>query len=442
MSSPDPQTHSPLRTAPQGQSAPPGHFLVSQIVTILTAAALLLCGWLLFVLFAAGPTLGFRWWWPTPTPQPSPKPAPTPKPYVNDGDRSDKYASQEQLTLLRMQRTEFESRTAALMTKVGTVEQRISDWDRRIQSLLHSDEGRRLGSPARKIRFLLSQVPLTMNDLQQLRASVAEVRETFAKAVSPLTDLKTSDDQLDAIENRLRSAATNFDVLESALDELLSDSPPTLNGPTLSEALAALKTQAEVGIRQAASEKAKEVQARHDKDIGAAQDQRDSLTKRREDAESDLRRIETESQQQLEKSENQRKEQLRELELKRQAARKQMEEALPEFRDRLSPFISAGHRQLTSFNRSETVVDAVPISYSALLRLGALNDEIKGLELLLSLGGSDPVRSINGRPVGAFPKYTSDSDIKKPEIIRELKAIQGFLRQHGEAMVDATLLAP
>lgn len=441
MSSPDPQTQLPPLTTPQGSlSAPPRDCLVSQIVTVLTAAALLLCGWLLFVLFAVGPTLGL--WWPTPTPQPLPQPAPTPTPYVNDVERSDKYASQEQLVLLRMQRTEFESRTAALMTNVVTVEQRIHHWERRIQSLLHSDEGRRLGSSARQIRFLLSQVPLTATDLQQLRASIAKVRETFAQAASPLTDLKTSDDQLDAVENRLRSATTKFDVLESALNELLSDSPPAPNGLTLGEALAALETQAEAGIRQAASEKAKEVKGRHDREIGAAQDQRDSLRGRRDVAESDLRRIEIESQQQLKESENQRKEQLRELELKRQAARKQMEEALPEFRDRLSPFISAGHRQLGSFNNAETVVDAVPISYSALLRLGALNDEIKGLELLLTLGGSDPVRSMNDRPAGAFPKYTSEFDIKKPEIIRELKAIQGFLRQHGEAMVDAKLLAP
>ena len=60
MSSPVQNTQLPLQATAQGSSsAVTENFLVSQIVTVVTAASLLLAGWFIFVFFAIGPTLGF-----------------------------------------------------------------------------------------------------------------------------------------------------------------------------------------------------------------------------------------------------------------------------------------------------------------------------------------------------------------------------------------------
>ena len=91
---------------------------------------------------------------------------------------------------------------------------------------------------------------------------------------------------------------------------------------------------------------------------------------------------------------------------------------------------------------NEVVIDAQPFSFSAIIREGALENDAKGLKSLFSLGGSQRLSWLNDRPIGSFPQNASELDITKPDIIRQLKAIQEFLRQHGEAMVEAKLLSP
>ncbi len=79
----------------------------------------------------------------------------------------------------------------------------------------------------------------------------------------------------------------------------------------------------------------------------------------------------------------------------------------------------------------------------ALLRVGALEDDLKGLEILYYLGRVDRSNGRSDRPQGSFPDGSIwEFAVQKPEIIRQLKAIQEFLRRHGEAMMDAKLLSP
>lgn len=81
--------------------------------------------------FAIGPTLGFKTD-DKPAPQPTVTPNSTPKrppptvetPPTNTAGSLQKYAGQEQLTLLRLQRAEFEFRTANLKTVISNVKQR------------------------------------------------------------------------------------------------------------------------------------------------------------------------------------------------------------------------------------------------------------------------------------------------------------------------------
>lgn len=455
MSSPVPNTQLSLQTNAHGYtSAFRENFLVSQIVIVVTAVTLLLTGWLIFVFFAVGPTLGFRAE-QTPPPQPVAKPnsAPNPTPVtrsttsqtqsINSADSLQNAARQEQLALLQLQQIEFESRTTTLMTLVATVEQRMQKWQRRVDSLPDSNEGRRLVSSAREARFLLSLKPLNMSDLERLRASVTEVRETFAQAVTPISNLKTADDKLAATETEVRSAAAKFDALEAALDDLSSTAKPTPGGTTLREAFAVLDAEAAKRIRQAATEQEMKLQTRFAAEIKAAKEDLETLRSHADNAQSELKRIETESKQKLAEASKQQTDQLRELTQKRLDARKRMEEALPEFRDRLSPFIKSSYRQLDSRSHIVATIDSLPLSYSALLRVGALEDDLTGLGILYHLGQSGRPGGGNDRPQGSFPDGSIwEFASQKPEVIRQLKAIQEFLRRHGEAMMEARLLAP
>ena len=457
MSSPVPNTPLSLQASAHGPtSAFRENFLVSQIVTILTAATLLLTGWSIFVFFAIGPTLGFKADdKPAPQPPVTPNSAPKlPPPKVeplptveslpiHTAGSLQKYAGQEQLTLLRLQRAEFEFRTDHLKAVISNVKQRSQKWQDRVESLPQSNEGRRLASSAREVRVLLSQKPPPLAELNELLTSVTTVREKFAQAKTPFSDLKPDDRELANTEAKLRSAIIKFDSLETALDKLLADAKPTSNGSTLHEAFKALDAEADKAVLQSATEQKEKLETHFADEIKSAKEQRDALRTEFEIAQSNFKRIETESKQQLADATKQGTEQLKELAQQRLVARKRMEEALPEFRERLLPFLKSAHQQPGFGGRFVVTIDSLPISYSALLRVGALEDDLKGLEILYYLGRVDRSNGRSDRPQGSFPDGSIwEFAVQKPEIIRQLKAIQEFLRRHGEAMMDAKLLSP
>ncbi len=435
-------------------------FLVSQAVTVATAAVLLLGGWLIFVKFAVIPTLGFSTNKKDAAPaknettQPPAKSKPVAKKAekplaapqtapVNTVEVSRAYNREEQQVLLQLQKAEFESRTAQLKSVLDHVDQQHQAWDRRVRSLMESNEGKRLAVLAKQFRFLLSQVPLTKTELERFHLTITNVREAISQAPTPLTDLAPYDKQLESVETRLRTVEAGFEALNAAVDELIELSKPMPDAKTLAEAIAALDSDAAESVLQTASEKKKELQTQFAKEIATADQKVESLGKQLSQAQSDFQQFESETEKRLADAAKKRDEQLRDLAQQRLAARKRMEVALPAFRTRLSPFISPGYRQPESRYKFIVVIEPQPISYSALVRVGALDDDVNGLETLLIMGDSDSTQLWNDRPFGAFPNYVNwEFDGKNPEIVRQLKAVQEFLRLHGEALVEAKLLAP
>ncbi|MFM9962576.1 MAG: hypothetical protein ACKV2Q_15295 [Planctomycetaceae bacterium] len=465
MSSPVLNSSAPSQSQQSQLSGVADHYLVSQVVIVVTAGLLLIAGWLLFVVFAVGPTLGFQ----TQRESPSLLPVKTEQTVKTEpvGDASkatpalpqsvslpqtvpDKtadlrraYARQEQLVLLHLQRTEFELRTASLKTAADVLDQRIQKWDRRVQTLSQSDEGKRLAASAREFRLLVSLMPLTKSELDELRGTLTRIRLECTQAVLPIADLSSYDGQLDSIRVKLRSAAATSDSLEAVLDELLASSKPSPDGQTLAEAIDKLDTDDAGRVNQEAVAKQKELQTQFDEDIRAARERLEKLSDKHSKAQSDLEQLETDSAKQVAETQAKRDEQLRELDKQRLAAKKRMEDELPQFRSRLSPFITSGYRQLKSRWGFAVVIDAQPVSYSALLRTGALEDDVEGLRFFLMSAGGDLLEGRNDRPLGSFPRFNSwVIDANKPESIRELKAIRDFLHRHGEAMVEGKLLAP
>lgn len=362
---------------------------------------------------------------------------------VKTAEPSPAYERQEQLLLLRLQRSEFESRTANLITAVDRLEQRLQKWDRRLQTLAQSEEGKRLASSAREIRFLKSLMPLSQTDLGTLRASLKQVRVAFIQADVPLSDLTPYDSQLNSTQTSILSFTASFDSLEATLDELLASSKPSSEKQTLAEAMAKLDSADTELVNQEAAEKKQEMQTRFQQEIVAAEKPLEKLRDQLAKAQGDLKQSEADCAKQLAEAQSKRDEQLRELTQKRLAAQKRLEEQLPQFRSRLSPFITPSYRQLKALYGFKVVIDAQPISYSGLLRTGALDNDAEGLDKFLLCAGRDCVEGRNDRPVGSFPRPNNWMiDTQNPQNIQEVKAVQEFLRRHGEAMVEAKLLAP
>ena len=84
-----------------------------------------------------------------------------------------------------------------------------------------------------------------------------------------------------------------------------------------------------------------------------------------------------------------------------------------------------------------------PISYSALQRIGALDDTPVGRSILLRVGGSKSASQQNDRPLGTFPRMNSIEQLKNDRNVKaRVTEAQRLLRQYGPFMVEDDLLSP
>jgi hypothetical protein len=121
----------------------------------------------------------------------------------------------------------------------------------------------------------------------------------------------------------------------------------------------------------------------------------------------------------------------------------QMQAAYPPVRTLLLPFTTPGYRQPAASGNLEITSTKEALSYSGLLRIRALEDSDKGMSVLFILAQSfDGNSKFNDRPQGDFPVHSNFSDINKADIRLKIRTTQSFLREHGEAMVEAGLLSP
>ena len=110
----------------------------------------------------------------------------------------------------------------------------------------------------------------------------------------------------------------------------------------------------------------------------------------------------------------------------------------------LKPFITPGYMQPKSADELAYGQSKIPMSYSALLRVGALKESEQGIGIgiLLRVGGGKSANLNNDRPLGEFPRMNSQADLQKPAVISRLEEAQRLLRVYGLLMVEDGLLSP
>lgn len=115
---------------------------------------------------------------------------------------------------------------------------------------------------------------------------------------------------------------------------------------------------------------------------------------------------------------------------------------LQTIREDLTAFTSPGYVQPESADKLVYHKTKLPFSFSALKRIGALEDSEKGLAILFRAGGSKTATQQNDRPLGSFPRMNSISELRKPDVFARVKDAQRLLRTYGQLMVDDGLLSP
>ncbi len=124
------------------------------------------------------------------------------------------------------------------------------------------------------------------------------------------------------------------------------------------------------------------------------------------------------------------------------ATRQDFQKEFDRIRTDLVAFITPGYAQPESADQIVHKRTKQPVSYSALRRVGALEDSEKGLAILLRIGGSKSATQRNDRPLGSFPRMNSIAELRKPSVRIRVKEAQRLLRDYGPILVEDGLLAP
>ena len=421
--------------------------LAQAAVFAFTVVMLMAC-WAIFVWFGISSFVHEQ---PTPKPEPNPPPNATSPVIINEEPpppqrliSEEAYSAAEQKLLLKLQQSEFTPRLDSLVRSLTTARQLESAWSQRFERLQTNDDGRRLATDqsARRIKFLAASVSETADDLNRVSDWLDGTQRMFAEARRPIPELDNVEESLLDVESHLATGIQSLEQSAALLDNMLAttDAP---GSRTLKAALDTLDQEAVQQITNEVTSQMTTLETSLSKELKTATDRKDQLSKDLEEAQARLKNTQTESDRQLAESTQTMESDAKRLADRKAEAKRRMEAELPKVRSLLSPFISSGYRQPYAGTGLVVTSNSEPMSFSQMIRVRALEESDKGIEILFRLGDHDSTNaSKNDRPAGTFPDYTSEYDIKRPEIIETLKTVQQFLRQHGEAMVEAKLLSP
>lgn len=112
-----------------------------------------------------------------------------------------------------------------------------------------------------------------------------------------------------------------------------------------------------------------------------------------------------------------------------------------EIRTLLVPFTSPGYAQPVSADEFEFERAKKPMSYSALVKIGALQDTNEGRQILLKIGGMRTPAKRNDRPLGMFPRVDSIQALSDPKIANVVRDAQQLLRTYAGLLLEENLLS-
>ncbi len=428
---------------PLAKAAVPGRFQLMLLLLFGVSGP-----WFAFLIYGVGPLLDLgKKSVPTVSPQPNPPreiertPPVEVQPQAPPTDTS-AYASSESALLKELHLVELEPLHGSVANLLYEAQSQAATLNVRLQQMLTNAEGQRLANieGVRTFRTVRQETDATSDSLRlielKFRNETSQATGTFGTA-----ELNTHKSALRETERQLESSVKMIGRLNEFLDGQLKKSV-AISNVTLDTALRTFQADIERRIEEAVVSQLEAAQTADDMELRKLDSIRLEKESSLREAESQLEKLQKESVSQLREIESSAEESARQRDFARVEARKAMEQALPAMRGLLSPVISKGYKQPDSSGSMKVVVDPRPLSLSALMQFGALNDDKKGMETLFYLVQSgNAFGNQNDRPLGQFPKYTDEFVIQKPAVIETVRQVQRFLIEHGDAMVEAGILS-
>lgn len=342
---------------------------------------------------------------------------------------------------LELRHATFDVEFAQAKQGLRHLESAQSEWSKLLETTLHDTVGKRIaGNEELLLQFMalrrmsppLATAPLAPD----IATKLSGVR---AKAKSPDADGDILDGTKTEAERIKQDFVNAYKFFHSRVSHLhaLRESAASLPAGDLElvEVISARNTARANKVRAAAEATTHAVGASLDSELKRLKKQRDDAAGLVADLESLLSRVE--------KGESLNTPTGSDVS-PTLASREDYERELAQIRTDLVAFTTPGYVQPESADKLVYHKAKQPFSFSALQRIGALEDSPAGRAILLRVGGSKSATQQNDRPLGNFPRMNSISELSKPPdaVVARLKETQRLLRQYGQLMVEDGLLSP
>lgn len=329
--------------------------------------------------------------------------------------------------------------------KLEDLKEATQTWQTTVGGLQSNEVGKKLAADTERLeeyRALKNQDRFTNQQLMQWEEQIASCLEPLDLAYQAKDKEYIPDNSLISLlsdlSGQIKDASQQMVLDQLSLDAILAQ---------VESREPAEKTLAEAIIKQT-----QKMAEKRNQTIAAAQKKaEETYTKRL--AELAVEQVKLKRQAQVEKqehenamlrlksaqeAENQKREQAKKMALHR------FEQEYPKVKSLLIAFTTKDYSQVGTFKQRMYVKSAekTAASLAAIKGLGALDDDLDGLNMMYRLGGQRAMGSyVCKRPLGGLPSYRGDNFSSAAETER-IKRAQQFLRDYGEIMVEQGLLSP
>ena len=355
-------------------------------------------------------------------------PAPTPPPNLGPSPNTNLVTGELQSAVLGVE-------IAQAKRALVHLESAQSEWSKLLEATLHDTAGKQIaGNEELLLRFIaLRRMPSPLPSELKVPA-LSNRLDTVARDVQAGDAGGSTSDRLAEMKQQVFVA---YAFHKARVDQLhrLRTSAASLPATEVELFSAISMRAAELtnNVNAEAATVSREVQASLDAELEQIKKQRDATASLVSELKSQLSRVQQGESLTLptDKDDSQ-----------TLASRQDYQKELERIRTDLVAFTTPGYVQPESADKLVYHKTKQPMSYSALQRIGALDDGNDGRAILLRVGGSKSATQQNDRPLGSFPRMNSASELRKQDVLTRVTEAQRLLRQYGPFMVEDGLLAP
>ena len=361
----------------------------------------------------------------------------------------------DQITTAESERAVARAQVAGLATQVRVVRQQLdklksleADWEAQMASLLDGEEGRRIAGSPSHLQIVLAVLERERPTSEEILLWETQVQELAAPIDRALADQNSTlalapEHEPKIVELTRQVSATVSDLEQRQLRltaVLKATAEATPASETLGEVVAARRAADAIRLDEERSQLLAEERAQTEQAIRDAELEKERMLREateaaiRANADIELKKIE-DAVAEVRREEDRRQADLK-ARIERERAEARFEQALPELRRYLVPFITLGNKHIIR-NKWTFTEEKKPLSLGAIQAIGALENTANGLTQFYFLAGGQQ----NDRPTGVFRGNFIGGNVR-PELVPDVVRAQNLLKEFGDMLVEKEMLEP